>query len=144
MATQVLTEANPLADPNNAIELSNEVTCGCGTYAKECVANFNWVYDATADTVTVTGKSWVLSGDAISGANAVPTIQDQSAGSATQASAAGEAADIVVDVSGLAVEMWRVDYVITTDNGCTDTATLFIDATKGDQSGSFDPFDAQR
>jgi len=151
MASQQINSANPLANPNNSIEVSNDVTCGCGT-PNLCQANFNYVYDSVADTVTVTGLSFIdlAGGDLISGANAVVNVSDAAQPTpvdVTQASATGEAADIVADVSTLdtAEGTWKITYTVTTDNGCVSSIVLFFDPLVANQAtGSSDPYSAER
>ena len=137
--------SNSFANPNNAIKLSQGVNCGCGT-AEECQASYTYVFDLAGSTLTTTDASFLLSGDGIVAVSGITvTVQDQSGNSANNTG--DDTADIVVDTSGLTNTdaYYRVDYDITTDNGCTSTVTLFFDPNKAaEATGSPDPYNAER
>jgi hypothetical protein len=135
--------SNSFADPRNAVKLSQGIDCGCDD-ASDCQASYTYVYSNSGDTLTTTDVSFLLSGDGIVLVTGVDiTVQDRSGNSVNTA---GDAtAPIVVNTATLTAtdESYRIDYVITTDNGCISTVTIFIDPTK-DSSGSPDPYNAIR
>jgi type 1 fimbria pilin len=137
--------SNSFANPDNVLKLGYGIGCGCDD-ASQCQANYTAVWDATAQTVTLTGDSFILSGDSIVvGTGVQVTIQDKSGG--TEGPTAGdETAPIVVNVSALSVdETFRVDYEVTTVNGCVSTATIFITTASDDGvTLSPDPYVAKR
>ena len=131
--------SNSFADPRNAVKLTEGIDCGCGD-AQACQANYTYVYDFAAETVTTTDVSFLLSGDAIVTTTGITvTVQDQSGNSASNTGDDG--APIVVDTSTLTNTdaYYRIDYAITTDDGCASTVTIFI-VPSADRSGSPDPF----
>jgi hypothetical protein len=137
--------ANSFANPNNAIKLSQGVNCGCGT-DQDCQASYTYVFSLGGSTLTTTDASFLLSGDGIVTTTGISvTVQDQSGNSANNTG--DDTAAIVVDTSGLTNTdaYYRVDYEITTDDGCTSTVTLFLDPNKAaDATGSPDPYNAER
>lgn len=135
--------SNSFADPRNAVKLSQDIDCGCGD-ASDCQANYTYVYDFAGETLTTTDDTFLLSGDGVVPTTGISvTVQDQSGNSANNTG--DDTAPIVVDTSTLTNTdaSYRIDYVVTTDNGCTSTVTIFIDPT-ADRSGSPDPFNAIR
>jgi hypothetical protein len=134
---------NKFANPYNGIELGENVYCSCKPGA-DCFANFVYVYDDVLNTVTVTDKSYLAAGDGIVATTGINvTVQDAVVPTPGSAVAAGDdTAPIVVDVSLLdASATFRIDYEITTDNGCTSSASVFFTPSVAAQAeGSPDPY----
>jgi hypothetical protein len=125
--------------------LDQSIDCGCGT-GSDCQASYTYAFDLGASTLTTTDASFLLTGDSIVLVSGISvTVQDQSGNSANNT---GDAtAPIVVDTSTLTDTdaYFRVDYAITTVNGCESTVTLFFDPNKAaDATGSPDPYNAIR
>jgi hypothetical protein len=131
--------ANSFADPRNAVKITQGVNCGCDD-ASNCQASFAYTFDLAGSTLTTADSSFLLSGDGIVLVNGISvTVQDLSGNSANNT---GDAtADVVVDTSGLVNTdaTYRVDYAITTDDGCTSTFTFFFNP-QTTTTGNSDPF----
>jgi hypothetical protein len=135
--------SNSYADPRNAVKLVQGIDCGCGD-GEQCKASYTYAYDFAAETLTTTDVSFLLSGDGIVTTTGISvTVQDRSGNSANNTG--DDTAPIVVNTSTLTNtdESYRIDYAITTDDGCTSTVTIFIDPS-ADRSGSPDPFNSIR
>lgn len=133
--------ANSFADPRNAVKITQGVNCGCGE-GQECQASYGYVFDLGLSTLTTTDSSFLLATDGIVAVSGISvTVQDLSGNIANNTG--DDTADIVVDTSGLTNTdaTYRVDYKITTDDGCTSTVTLFFDPNKtSDATGNTDPY----
>lgn len=148
MAIDTNDKANKFANPKNGVDMKDTVNCGCEDNAK-CKANFEYVYDSGADTITFTDKSFVESGDGIVAINGISIVVKDSVvpvPGETAPVTGDDTADIVVNVAALdATGTFRIEYSIVTDTGCTDTGVLFITpSAAGDATGSLDPYNAIR
>lgn len=147
MSVTTNNKANKFANPNNAVNLNDTVNCGCED-PKQCQANYTYVYDAGANTITITDNSYLQVGDDLLGVNSIDvTVQDSVQPVSGSVNVLGdESAPIVVAVGALdATGTFRIDYSITTTAGCTDTVSLFFTpSVAGDATGSPDPYNDVR
>ena len=137
--------ANSFADPRNMLKLGIDADCGCDEN-NPCQANFEAVWDATAETITFTDKSFLVSGDGIVTTTGIAIEVQDLSGTTPVTDSGDDSAPIVTDISTLSVDAtFRVDYNITTDDGCSSTVYFFIEtATADGVTLSPDPYNAIR
>ena len=128
---------NYFANPNNGVKLTPGVNCGCCDSAL-CAANFFFDFNLATNQLILQDRSFLADGDSI-----VPTtginvlVQDAAVPTAASVAASGDAtASIVISTAGLDpnTDSFRIDYDITTVDGCTSSVTLFFNpnvATEG-------------
>lgn len=138
--------SNFFANPLNGIDLTSGVNCGCVS-DNPCAANFDFTFDPVAEELTLTDKSFLADGDSIVLVTGIQVnVQDADVPTPTAVAGSGDAtADIVISTATLdpSFNYYRIDYDITTVNGCTSSAVLFFDPNTV-TSGSTDPYSAIR
>ena len=137
---------NKLANPDNGIELGQDVNCGCDGTAATCQANFSYVYDG-ANTLTVTDASFLAAGAAIVTPNGVTiTVQDQAGTTPVVDNTGDGTAPVAVNITTLdKTTTLRVDYNIVTDDNCDSTITLFFTPSNASEAtGSSDIYEDKR
>lgn len=142
--------SNFFAYPKNGVKVDPSVNCGCKD-GNLCGANFTYVFDPTADTLTITDKSVLADGDSIVLTTGIQiSAKDNTVPTANELTASGDATApiVIAAVSGtlvLATDVIRVEYSITTVDGCEDTNVLFFNPNDPAQyEGAFDYYNAIR
>lgn len=115
------------ANLNNSLQIKNSLT-----------ARFTWLYLEDTDQLFLADQSTIPSGDSILSVDV--TVSD----GVTSVLGAGVGDPAVqIDVSTLDAssdKWWRIDYLVTSTNGLTDTATAFFQPSEADQyTDSSDP-----
>ena len=108
-----------------------------------CAASFGFTFDAGAEELTITDSSFLADGDAIVSPNGVQiTVQDATVPTANSIAGQGDGtAAVVISTATLdpSTGSYRIDYAITTDEGCTSNAVLFFNPNTV-TAGNTDPY----